>query len=356
MAAPPGAVAISGDLVVAALAADGAIDLGGATVALRGQPGAVLWGLGAGDGEPRFTVPIGATDWVVVRDLAGLPGGDVAVAGSFTGTLRLGDRVVSSAGSTDGFVARVGGDGTPRWLIRIGGADGDGVSGVAAAPDGVAVAGTFAGEAEIRGVALTSLDDTILPDGFVASLDGDGGVRWARTFGSSEDDQVAGVAVTPGGVVAVAATIRGVGAAIGDRGVMVRGLADAVVVAWDAAGTRRLTRVIGGQDLDTASAIAAVGDELVVGVTYAGTVALDSTTLTADGGDGAAIVVLDGRGEIRRALDVAGPGRETVAALAGTPAGFAAVIRHTAGATLDGATLAAPADPYGGGAILVRGE
>ena len=53
---------------------------------------------------------------------------------------------------------------------------------------------------------------------------------------------------------------------------------------------------------------------------------------------------------------VAGMGRETVSALAGTPAGWAAVVRHTAGAQLDDVALSAPADPYGGAALFFRGE
>ncbi len=353
----PGAVALTADAVIAAVGGHGEVDLGGdAPVALRGEPGAALWALARADGGTRWTAPLGSTDWVVVRALAALPDGGVVAGGSFAGTLRAGARVVTAAGAADGFVVRLGPDGAVAWLVRLGGIRGDAVTGVAPAGDGLAIAGTFTGDAELRGVALAPADDrSIAPDGFVARLHGDGAVAWARSFGGAREDAVAGVAVTDGGTIAVAATLRG-DAVVEDRLVATRGLADAALITWDGAGSRRGVALIGGPDLDTATAIAAIGEDLVVAATYAGGVTLGGDRLEARGGDGALIAVLDASGEPVRTRDVPGMGRETVSALAGTPAGWAAVVRHTAGAQLDDIVLSAPADPYGGAALFFRGE
>src|SRR5947208_2660946 len=83
--------------------AGGALDAGAGRVAVRGAAGAVAIGLRAADGAVAWTQAIGATEWANVSAVAALPGGDVAIAGSFSGTLRIGGQVVTSAGSSDGF-------------------------------------------------------------------------------------------------------------------------------------------------------------------------------------------------------------------------------------------------------------
>jgi hypothetical protein len=301
-------------------------------------------------------VAVGATEWAVIRAIAAVGDGDVIAAGSFAGTLRAGDRVVSSAGASDGFAVRLGPDGVVRWLIRIGGEYADAIAAVAPAPDGAVVGGTFTSVADARGVPLMPIDaESIAADAFVARLDDDGGVMWAQAFGGESDDAVAGVAVTGDGTFAVAATLRGT-AFVDDKVIATRGLADAALITFDGAGHRRAVALIGGDDYDTAAGLAALGGDLVLAASYSGRVFLGDTRLDGAGGDGALIAVLDKSGEILRVHDIAGDGRETVAALAATPSGWAAALRHTAGATLDTTTLPAPADPYGGAAIAFRGE
>jgi hypothetical protein len=139
------AVAFSGGAVVVAVTGTGE--------GFRGDPGAALIGLAGADGAETWRRPIGATGWVVVRAVAALPGGDLVAVGSFNGTMRAGDEVVSAGGLSDGFAVRVGPAGEVRWLIRIGGERGDAIAAVAAAPGtqgGVVVGGTFTGTADAR--------------------------------------------------------------------------------------------------------------------------------------------------------------------------------------------------------------
>ena len=63
-------------------------------------------------------------------------GGGVLVGGAFAGTLRIGDRVVTSAGGVDGFWARLDGAGHLVALARMGGDGFDAVTGVAALTTG----------------------------------------------------------------------------------------------------------------------------------------------------------------------------------------------------------------------------
>src|SRR5206468_2250670 len=80
-----------------------------------------------------WQIAFDSTDWAIVSSLAGAPDGGAIVGGSFAGTLRASARVVSTAGGSDGFVARVSPSGEVAWLVRLGGAGADAVQGVAAA-------------------------------------------------------------------------------------------------------------------------------------------------------------------------------------------------------------------------------
>ncbi|MCE9578288.1 MAG: hypothetical protein K8W52_34495 [Deltaproteobacteria bacterium] len=364
IAGTPGPIAIAGDRVVAALGATGELVIGDRRFALRGAPGALIVSLFDKDGSVRWADTLGATDWVQVASLTAMPDGGVVAGGGFAGTLRVGAATVTSAGSSDGWVARLGADGAVRWLVRLGGHDGDSVAGVAAAGDQVAIAGTFTGDAELRGTALEPIDaDSAQPDGFVALLDASGAPAWAHRFGSAVDDQVAGVAVTRDGHVAVAATVRDM-AYLGSAMAMVtaggidsfegHGAADGLVAIWDARGSLSGSVMIGGTDYDGLRAIAAHGDELVVGGWFAGAMDVAGTRLTAGGGDDAFVAVVDTTAHVSQALAVSGDGREDVPALAAGLGGWVAALGFTAAASLGDTRFAAPADPGGGAAIVVR--
>ena len=363
-AAAPGPLAIAGDEIVATIGVTGAVALDDQQVAVRGAPGALVIGLDARTGATRWTQPLGATGWTTVAQVAALPGGDVAIGGSFAGTLRAGAAVVTSAGASDGFVARLGPRGEVRWLARVGGKGADTIAGVAALGDRIAVAGTFMDAIDFRGVPLAPVhSDVPWSDGFVAAMGGDGRVAWARAFGSKEPDDVIGVAVTRSGRIAVAGTVRGVtylgaGAASVTAGAVEdwsgHGTADALVALWDASGEPVGSVLLGGADYDGARAIAARGDELVVGGWFAGTMDLAGKTFQAGGGDDAFVVGLDDNARVVRATALSGDGREDLSALAGGPAGWAAGVAFTTAASFGDVHLAAPADPDGGCAVLFR--
>ena len=363
-AASPGPLAIAGELVVAAIGASGAVTLDDKPVPVRGAPGALAIGLDARTGAVRWTQALGATGWTTVASIAALPGGDVAIGGSFAGTLRAGDAVVTSAGASDGFVARLGPGGEVRWLARVGGKGADTVAGVAADGDRIAVAGTFMDAIDFRGVPLAPVHpDVPWPDGFVASMGSDGEVAWARAFGSKAPDDVIGVAVTRSGRIAVAGTVRGIAHLGGGAGSITagavedwtgHGTADALVAVWDATGEPVASALLGGADYDGARAIAARGDELVVGGWFAGSIELAGKTFQAGGGDDAFVAGLDDSARVVRATALTGDGREDVSALAGAPVGFAAGLAFTTATTFADARFTAPLDPGGGCALIFR--
>ena len=345
-----GPLARTGALVVATLTGTGAA----AGLPLRGSPGAVAVGLDAATGAVRWRLALDSSEWAVISAASAAPGGAVVLGGSFGGTLRAGAKVVSSGGRADGFVARVSAAGQIELLVRMGGPGADEVRGVAAAGDRLAIAGTFSAGADLLGTALDAFDArSPAADGFVAVLDAQAGrPRWAATFGGKLDDAVAGVAIDGRGRVAVAATARDV-MHVGGRDLRAQGAADALVAWWSADGAPGPALLLGGRGFDGAAAITAAGDRVVVGVFFAGALRAGDRELAAVGGDDALLVALDGAAVVG-AWPAGGPGREEIAALAAVPGGVVAGVAHTAGVRVDGASLAAPADPLAGAALVVR--
>ena len=124
----------------------------------------------------------------------------VWLAGSFQGTLDAGASRLSSAGTSDGFVARLGPDGALQWVQQIGGPRDDEARSVALDAGGETwVAGSFEEKATIGSEGGPALDGAGGTDGFLARLGPDGKVLWSGRIGGKGDDAVTAVAVGQGG-------------------------------------------------------------------------------------------------------------------------------------------------------------
>ena len=346
-----GSLARAGALLAVTLVGTGTV----ADAAMRGEPGAIVVAVDAATGAARWKVAIDSNEWSLITAIAPTSAGFV-IGGTFSGTLRAADKVVSSAGKNDGFVARVDPAGKVAWLVRIGGANADAIQGVAASASGdrIAIAGTFAPGAELLGEPLTSISERMpTTDVFVAELDPNGARRWSTTFGSSLDDAVAGVAIDGRGRIAVATTARE-SSRINLADVVAQGPADGLVTWFAADGTAGPSVVLGGPGFDGMRAITATAGQVVVAGFYSGTIRIGGETLTSTAGsDDVYLAALDGDA-VTKLWPIAGVGREEITALAPVPGGFIAGIAHTAAASIDGQPLAAPNDPMGGAAIVVR--
>ena len=341
-----GPLASAGALVLATSAVTGE--------AVRGEPGGLVIALDGATGAARWRVAFGTSAWVVIAAIAGAPDGSSVVGGSFSGTLRAGGKLVSSAGRADGFVARLTPAGGVAWLERMGGAGADAIEGVALRDDRVAIAGTFADSADLLGTPLPVLDErSPFGDGFVAELDARGARVWSQTFGGRLDDAIAGVAIDTAGRVVVAATARN-SVHVGSEELAVHGASDGLVAWWSDTGVPGAAVLVGGEDQDGLRGIAAIGERVVVAGYYAGKLQLGTRALVAGGGDDAFVAALSADGHVVAAWPTGGEGREEVTAIATVPGGFVAGVSHTARAVIDGVDLPAPADPMTGAALVVR--
>jgi hypothetical protein len=213
-------------------------------------------------------------------------GGLVLVGRSGSVDLDLGGGVIPQVGSIDGFVARYARTGQLTWAKRLGSSQLDDAAAVATSP------GT--GRIAVAGLYYnaTTIGGTSVPgvggsEGFVSVLDATGAFAWTKAFANAGNDELLAVAFTPGGDVVVAGRH---GAANGD-----------VLVArlQGANGNLVWQRIFTGNGADFAQGVTVdgAGNVVVVGTfgTVAGdTLALDATTLTSAGDRDGYVAKLDG--------------------------------------------------------------
>ncbi|MDB5269479.1 MAG: hypothetical protein JWP58_2519 [Hymenobacter sp.] len=123
-------------------------------------------------------------------------GADVYVGGKFEGTAAFGATTLTSAGGTDGFVAKLVDAGTTSsvaWATAVGGTATHEVRAVAVGSGGVYAAGQFSGTVGAGSTSLTSAGGV---DGFMVKLaDTSGSVGWSKAFGSTGYDEAVGLAM-----------------------------------------------------------------------------------------------------------------------------------------------------------------
>lgn len=226
------------------------------SVATSSDGDAIVGGWTDGPTRGDTSGPVGGRDaWIARMDQSGnqrwmtqfgSTGSDEALAVAAGGDPRQGTETFIAAGVTDASVgtatSRGGRDamvvgfdasGRTRWSTQIGSSADDQATGVATDGDTVYVSGTTTGKivggrqisltptarADQDGSTTTSTPSaptTTTPptgggsDGFLAAIDmATGEVRWVAQFGSTGDEQVTGVTVTPSQLVVVSGSTTG---------------------------------------------------------------------------------------------------------------------------------------------------
>jgi len=200
----------------------------------------------------------------IVRDNAG----NVYVAGDYKGgTMALGSGSVSPwSQNSDGFVAKLGPDGTVLWANNIGG-PGATMSAQDIALDSannVLVAGGFSSGSLTDGQA--NLTSGSVQDAIVLKYDTDGSLVWSRNIGhNGTAAQLTAVAVDSADNVIVAGTFQN-----SDLGSLPRrSFLDAFVRRYDADGTYlNQTQLWGSTSMITPTSLATRGTDIYVGGHY----------------------------------------------------------------------------------------
>ncbi len=153
----------------------------GAFVAKYSPEGKLLWAK-AGDGSGRdiaYAVSVDAKD-------------NVLIAGNFSRTIQFDEKRLESTGGRDAFIVKYQADGTLIWAQSFGGPENDAVRAIASDGRGrILITGSFQSEIKIGEKLLASAGDR---DIFIAELGDDGKTEWARSVGGNETDDGFGIA------------------------------------------------------------------------------------------------------------------------------------------------------------------
>ncbi|MDC3979945.1 hypothetical protein [Polyangium jinanense] len=316
-------------------------------------------GAGGTGGEGGGPIPVpafkhvwsksfGETDMQSIESVAIDPAtGDVVAVGSFRGVVDFGGGPLVSAGEKDLFVARFGPLGEPQWSKRFGDAAIQEATAVAIDPAGsIYVGGAIRGTTDFGdGQVLTSAGSD---DAFVAKLDAQGNLAWAKRFGDANAQRIKRIVITPSGRIVLGGTSSGT-INFGGSDLVSAGSSDIYVAELDAEGTHLFSRRFGGTGFDELGGLAVdpTGSLFITGTFDTtmdfGPVAGDM--LTSIGGHDVFLAKLSANGTglwARRAGDT---GSQRGLAIAALPNGDVIVAGEAAGTLyLDGPVLYAKGD------------
>jgi subtilisin family serine protease len=141
------------------------------------------------------------------RAVASAGDGSLYIAGSFSTTFPAPSGTLNSAGSRDGYLARINPNGTVAWALRFGGVGLDQAEAIAVEGGNLYVGGFFQGMAGFPGTNLIALGAS---DAFLASFQTNGTFQWVRKITGAGDEIIQALAVNPvGGVKAVGSATQG---------------------------------------------------------------------------------------------------------------------------------------------------
>ena len=254
--------AANGDLVVAGYFS-GTVNFGGGNLTSAGGNDIFVAQYSSDTGAPVWVRRYGGTSNDFAAGLAADANGNVVLSGGFSGSVDFGGGPLTSAGGYDVFAMRLSPSGDHLWSRRYGGTGDDSAAGMAVAANGdVVVTGTFNGTTNLGGGSLTSAGSS---DVFVARYVADTGTHsWSRRVGGAGIDKVFGVAMDDWGRVTAIGTFAG-NASFGGSTLASAGGLDVFVAEYAGAdGTHQWSKRFGGSGDDYGNAIAADRDGNVV--------------------------------------------------------------------------------------------
>jgi len=259
---------------------NGAVDFGGGALLSAGNNDIFVAKLGS-DGSHLWSKRFGDGDIQEAHAVAVDASGNVIVAGNFYGTVDLGGGALTSAGSDDIYVAKLGPDGAHLWSKRFGDRSSQSARSVAIDASGnVIVTGDFYGVTDFGGGALTSTGGDV----YVAKFGSDGTHLWSKRFGDGDYQLANAVALDASGSVIVTGVLNG-SVDFGGGVLSSAGHSDIFIAKFGSDGTHLWSKRFGDGDYQGAyaAAVDASGNVIVTGYFY-GTVDFGGGALTTAGG------------------------------------------------------------------------
>lgn len=259
--------------------------------------------------------------------------GNVAIAGSFAGTMNLGGGALTSAGGQDIFLAMYTANGVHLWSQRFGGTGND--IGRAVAFDGagnVILTGTFRGPVGFGGSVLIGRG---LQDIVVAKYNAAGFHQWSQWYGSAAGDEGQDVTVDASNNVIVTGHYGGVINFGGGPDTPTFGSLDFFVLKLDDDGVYQWSKGIGGPNPDQGLGVAvdASNNVLLTGI-FNNTVNFGGGSLVSAGSSDVFVVKYDASGAHQWSTRLGGPAADRGEGIGVDGAGSAVVTGSYNGALL----------------------
>ncbi|TET34186.1 MAG: hypothetical protein E3J72_15180 [Planctomycetota bacterium] len=207
--------------------------------------------------------------------ISALPDGSAIVTGSFADSATFGnaseggnEKVLTSAGGGDIFIAKYNPNGTLAWVKSTGSVNRDEGLGISVLSDGSAIVTgyyqsnvTF-GASEGNETVLTSAG---MLDIFIAKYNPDGTLAWAKSAGGGNWDEGHGISTLPDGSALVTGYFRWSAtfgnASEGNETVLITpGFEDIFIAKYNPDGTLAWAKRAGGVDYDSGYGISALSD------------------------------------------------------------------------------------------------
>jgi hypothetical protein len=153
------------------------------------------------DGQFQWAVSVSGPQLQTVRSVATLTDGSAVIAGTFTGTAKLGEFTLNSdkEWGSDAYIAKLNSDGEFEWAQRIGGSDFIRIEDISSnASNDIVIAGSFSETAVFGEKSISSAG---YADAFVAKFNSQGQFDWVTKAGGTGDDYGHGVTNFSGGDV-----------------------------------------------------------------------------------------------------------------------------------------------------------
>jgi hypothetical protein len=273
---------------------DGSIDFGGDTLTSAGTKDVFLAKLNR-DGGHIWSKKFGDGANQIGQSVAVDSHGNVALCGSFEGTLNFGSGEIISGGSTDIFLATFDATGKRRWDKRFGDSTGQECKSVAMDADGnLAITGTFNGWVNFGKGQLTSAGSV---DVFLAKFGSDGGILWNHGFGTTSEQGGQSVAISPDGGVVLGGYFAG-SINLGGGAFTDPGNTNIFLAKFDSMGTHVWSRSYGDAESQLLEGVTVdgCGDVLATGY-FSGAVDFGGGAFTSKGLDDLFVLKLGPKGE-----------------------------------------------------------
>ncbi|MFO0617393.1 MAG: SBBP repeat-containing protein [Polyangiaceae bacterium] len=272
---------------------NGSIDLGGGPLMSAGGTDVFVAKFDAG-GTLLWAKRLGDPSTQNGRGIAVDATGNVFITGAFAGTVDFGGGAMMSVGATDAFVVALDANGGFVWGRRFGDAAAQVGVALAVTPTTLFVAGDAAGSVDLGSGSLTSAGST---DVFVASLDAPSGTPMGGTlYGNASAQNAGDIAVRFNGAnaeVVLVGTFAGT-INLGSGVLTSSGAADGFVALI---GASSWSKRIGGSTADAARSVAVdANGAVVVGGDFALTADLGGGAVMSAGGLDAYVVKFDPMG------------------------------------------------------------